>query len=357
VAEVEPSEAAAGAPLLRVRDLRRSYGGPRSYAVLDGLSLDVRRGETVGVVGESGCGKSTLARALVRLDPVDHGTVELDGVDLASLRGAALRRERRRFQMVFQDPFGSLDPRMTVRQLVEQPLAVHGTPPHLRARLVEEMLDDVGLGGDFADRLPPALSGGQRQRVAIARALVLRPDITVLDEPISALDVSVQAQVLTLLRREQRRLGLTYLFITHDLAAAEHFCDRVLVLYLGRVVEVATSEELFASPLHPYSAALLSAAPQPRGTRQRERVLLRGEPLARRPEAGCPFASRCPVGHDREVCRTTAPELVPASGVAAGGGHQVACHFPGELVAQPVGRTAAPTPAPDAPAPARKGVR
>ncbi|WP_432561391.1 oligopeptide/dipeptide ABC transporter ATP-binding protein [Kineococcus sp. SYSU DK003] len=323
-------------PVLSVRDVSRSYAtGRKRYDVVQGVSFDVWAGETLGVVGESGCGKSTLARAVMRIGETTSGSIELGGTDLTTLRGAALRRERRRLQMVFQDPFGSLDPRMSVLALVEQPLAVHGTAAGERRRRATELLADVGLGEQFLDRRPGELSGGQCQRVAIARALVLQPELTVLDEPISALDVSVQAQVLTLLRREQRRLGLTYLFIVHDLAAAEYFCDRVLVLYLGKVVETGTSEDLFRRPLHPYTTSLLSAAPDPRRSGAKQRVLLRGEPQSRRPETGCPFAARCPVGFDRPVCRERAPELRALDGAdtATGTAQQVACHFPGELEA------------------------
>ena len=324
-------EVADESPLLAVRGLTKSYGSGRgSYAVLDDISFDVRKGETLGIVGESGCGKSTLARAIMRLGSITSGSVTLGGTDISSLSGRALREFRRRFQMVFQDPFGSLDPRMSVRQLVTQPLTVHGVSSRAeRPRVVADLLQSLGLGERFLETNPSQLSGGQRQRVAIARALVLKPEIIVLDEPISALDVSVQAQVLNLLREGQEHLGLTYLFIVHDLAAAQYFCDRIIVLYLGQIVEMGTAEELFASPRHPYTVSLFSAAPDPRRGKRKDRVLLRGEPQARRPEHGCPFASRCPVGFDREVCLTTAPELLPV-----GDSDQVAaCHFPGELTA------------------------
>jgi oligopeptide/dipeptide ABC transporter ATP-binding protein len=318
------------APVLSVRDLTKSYSSrPGGYAVLDGIDFDVFPGETVGVVGESGCGKSTLARAIMRLGDVTTGSITVDDTELVDLGSAELRAFRRNFQMVFQDPFGSLDPRMSVRALVEQPLKVHGLGDRAaRRQQAADMLGRLGLGPEFHDRTVSQLSGGQRQRVAIARALVVGPRLTVLDEPVSALDVSVQAQVLNLLREEQVRLGLTYLFIVHDLAVAEYFCDRILVLYLGRVVESGTAEELFANPQHPYTVSLFSAAPDPRRVASRaERIILKGEPQSKRPEVGCPFASRCPIGFDREVCHTT----TPADDLYDENGHRAACHFPGEL--------------------------
>ncbi|PPF88283.1 peptide ABC transporter ATP-binding protein [Subtercola sp. Z020] len=316
------------APLLRVSGLSKSYNrGRGGYAVLDDISFDLFPGETLGVVGESGCGKSTLARAIMRIGDIDRGSITLDGTDVSKVRGKALRELRKTFQMVFQDPFGSLDPRMTVAQLVEQPMAVHGISDAAgRRSLARSILSSLGLEERFLERTPGSLSGGQRQRVAIARALAPSPQLVVLDEPISALDVSVQAQVLNLLADEQRRLGLTYLFIVHDLAAAEYFCDRILVLYLGRIVESGTSEELFRNPQHPYTVSLFSAAPDPRRG-DRKRIVLRGEPQSKRPATGCPFASRCPVGFDREICHTSTPPLAPT----AGDGHVAACHFAGEL--------------------------
>ncbi|MBF0817167.1 ATP-binding cassette domain-containing protein [Microbacterium paludicola] len=316
-------------PVLVVDGLGKTYSRRADgYRVLKDVSFQVLPGETLGIVGESGCGKSTLARAIMRLGGISEGSVTLGGTELSAARGRALRRLRRRFQMVFQDPFGSLDPRMTVLEIVEQPLRTHrvGDRGERRER-AREVLQALGLGEDFWQRVPSQLSGGQRQRVAIARAIVLRPDITVLDEPISALDVSVQAQVLNLLKKEQKALGLTYVFIAHDLAVAEYFADRVLVLYLGQVVEEAPAEELFANPQHPYTVALFSAAPDPRAADRKRRITLAGEPQARRPDQGCPFAPRCPVGRDREKCRTEAPGLQPL----ATDGHRAACHYPAEL--------------------------
>lgn len=318
-------------PLLEVHQLHHSYArSGNGYEVLKDVSFTIRPGEAVGVVGESGCGKTTLARAVLRLIAPNMGSIKLKDTDLTHLRGRELRQQRKRFQMVFQDPFGSLDPRMSVQQLVEQPLTVHGIGRNEERRAqATKILSELGLGAQFLTRTSEHLSGGQRQRVAIARALVLRPELTVLDEPISALDVSVQAQVLTLLRREQQKLGLTYLFIAHDLAAAEYFCDRIMVLYLGQIVESGPAEEVFGNPQHPYTASLISAAPDARPrTEKKARIVLKGEPQARRPEQGCPFAPRCPIGYDRQRCRTETPFLTPGDS-----GNTVACHYPGELQA------------------------
>ncbi len=313
-----------------VRSERR-LGRALEVTVLDDVSLSVRRGETFGLVGESGCGKSTLARCLLRLLEPSDGRVVFDGVDLATLDRGALRAVRRRLQFVFQDPFASLDPRMSARAIVEEPLLVHRLGDREQRRQAAlGVLAEVGLTAEQAQRPPHAFSGGQRQRIGIARAFVLRPDVAVLDEPISALDVSVQAQVLNLLRRLQVEHGLTYVFITHDLAVAEYFCDRVAVLYLGEVVELAGRETLFRAALHPYAVSLLSAVPVPAlggRTRRAARPQLVGEvaSLTERPP-GCPFEPRCPVGRGREICRQERPPLREL-----GSEHWVACHFPGEV--------------------------
>ena len=339
-AAVEPVRAAngSGPPILRAEGISKTFmvrGGDRlgrkhPVTVLDDISLSVRRGESLGLVGESGCGKSTLARCLLRLLDLSGGSVEFDGIDLESLDRGGLRALRRRMQFVIQDPFASLDPRMTAAQIVEEPLEIHEIGDQReRAEQAIQMLDDVGLTPEHARRRPHAFSGGQRQRIGIARAFVLRPELVILDEPVSALDVSVQAQVLNLLRRLQRELGLTYVFITHDLAVAEYFCDRVAVLYLGQVMEVADRSTLFRKPLHPYSVSLLSVVPVPAAGGRKRRV---GRPeligevgsVVERPP-GCPFEPRCPVGHGRDVCRGVRPPLTkPAEG------HWVACHFPGK---------------------------
>jgi oligopeptide/dipeptide ABC transporter ATP-binding protein len=303
---------------------------------VDGVSFDVRPGETFGLVGESGCGKSTIARCVLRLLHPTGGRVCFDGVDLASLGKGQLRRLRRRMQIVFQDPFASLDPRMSVGAIVEEPLVIHKLGSRReREQKVAEMLELVGLTASQAKRKPHEFSGGQRQRIALARALVLSPELVILDEPVSALDVSIQAQVLNLLRRLEEQLGLTYLFIVHDLAVAEYFCDRLAVLYLGAVMELAERDAIFHEPLHPYTDALLSAVPipDPAIARRRNRVVLRGEVahLAALGQA-CRFKPRCPVGRNRDVCGAVEPRLEERSP-----GHWVACHFPGEL-APPDGR-------------------
>jgi oligopeptide/dipeptide ABC transporter ATP-binding protein len=328
--------------ILRVEELRKTFpvgGGGlmwRRYdqvLAVDGVSFDIARGETFGLVGESGCGKSTIARCLLRLIEPTSGSITFDGIDLLGLDPHALRRLRRRIQIVFQDTAGSLGSRMSVRSIVEEPLVIHGigTAPERRAR-VDEMLNLVGIRPETASRKPHQFSGGQRQRIGVVRALILRPELVVLDEPISALDVSVRAQILNLLRDMQERFALTYLFIVHDLTVAEYFCDRLAVLYLGRIMELADSARLFRGPLHPYTVSLLSAVPLPSrvAAQRRGRIVLRGEVSALRADAarGCPFQPRCPLGRDRERCINEAPPLEHK-----GQGHWVACHFPGELSA------------------------
>jgi oligopeptide/dipeptide ABC transporter ATP-binding protein len=333
------AEAGAQAPILQAEALSKSFqvrgedrfARKRSVTVLDEISLSVQRGECFGLVGESGCGKSTLARCLLRLLEPSGGRTVFDGVDLSTLDRTELRAIRRRMQFVFQDPYASLDPRMSAGAIVEEPLLVHGIGDRAeRRRTMLEVLAEVGLTAEQAGRPPHAFSGGQRQRIGIARAFVLRPEVVILDEPISALDVSVQAQVLNLLRRLQEQQGLTYVFISHDLAVAEYFCDRVAVLYLGQVMELADRETLFRKPLHPYSVSLLTAVPVPRAggrSRRASRPQLIGEvgSVGERPP-GCPFEPRCPVGRGREICRGERPPLTSHAD-----GHLVACHFPGEL--------------------------
>jgi oligopeptide/dipeptide ABC transporter ATP-binding protein len=318
---------------LFVDRVEKTFGsGDRRVRAVDGVSFDVRREETLGIVGESGCGKSTLARCILRLIEPTGGAVRLAGTELGSLGASDLRRMRLRMQMVFQDPYSSLDPRMSVQAIVEEGLTIHGVDSRARrAERAQEMLELVGITRAQMSRKPHEFSGGQRQRIGVARALVLHPELVLLDEPISALDVSVQAQVLNLLRDLQSRLGLTYVFIVHDLSVAEYFCDRVAVLYLGAVMEIGDREALFRTPLHPYTVSLLSAVPipDPASQRRRSRIMLRGEvsAMGEKP-AGCRFRPRCPLGRDREICATQEPPLTERAT-----GSWAACHFPGELSA------------------------
>jgi peptide/nickel transport system ATP-binding protein len=319
------------APLVEAGDL--SVELPQGARVLDRVSLEVGRGECLAVVGESGSGKTTLGRCLIRLIEPTSGRVRFDGEDLLALSQRELRRRRRRFQMVFQDPFGSLDPRQRVGSVLAEPLALHGR--RREAGRIAELLAAVGLPAEMAGRYPHELSGGQRQRVGIARALAVEPDFLIADEPISALDLTVRAQILDLLADLRGRLGLTLLFIAHDLAAVEQLADRVAVMYLGRIVELARSADLFQRPLHPYTVSLLSAAPVAawaggRG-RRRTRIVLAGDPpslLA--PPPGCPFHPRCPIARPR--CAVETPLLAPVEGAGEGEEeHRAACFYPGEL--------------------------
>jgi oligopeptide/dipeptide ABC transporter ATP-binding protein len=327
-------------PLLEVRDLkvwfergRGSFRRARTWVrAVDGISFDLDRGETLGLVGESGSGKTTTGRAVVRAQPITGGTIRFDGMDLTQLVGAALRRQRARFQMVFQDPFASLDPRQSVGDILAEPLVVQGASKGAaRAARVRELLDLVGLPSSAATRFPHQFSGGQLQRIGIARALTVQPDLVVCDEPVSALDVSIQAQIVNLLTAIQARLGVAYLFITHDLAIVRHIANRVAVMYLGRIAEIAETDELFARPAHPYTIALLSAVPVPDAEieRSRRRIILSGDmPSPSAPPAGCRFRTRCWL-RDRlgrpQRCEAEEPALRPIPGLAAG--HGVACHF------------------------------
>jgi oligopeptide/dipeptide ABC transporter ATP-binding protein len=310
--------------MLQVDDLRVTYAtAAGALRAVDGVSLQVAAGETVGLVGESGCGKSTLGRAILGLEPVSGGRVLLDGTDIVSLRGPALRRMRAQVQMVFQDPYGSLNPRRQVGTILAQPLLIAGRGRAAADARVLALLRQVGLAEDAAARYPHEFSGGQRQRIGIARALALSPRLIVCDEPVSALDVSVRAQIINLLNDLQAELSISYLFISHDLSVVEHVCDRVLVMYLGRLVESGDRATLWQRPLHPYTRALLAAAPiaDPVRARARVRQPLSGElPSPLRPSPGCAFHTRCPMVQDR--CRADAPVLRPA-----GAGAMVACHF------------------------------
>ena len=308
--------------------INRQVGAVRA---VDGVSLDVARGETVGLVGESGCGKTTVGRAVLRLVEPTSGTVRFDGVDLGSLRPEPLRKLRRRMQMIFQDPFSSLDPRQSVGSILAEPVMTHrlATGPGVDAR-VRELLDVVGLPRGAGRRYPHEFSGGQRQRVGIARALAVEPDLVIADEPVSALDVSIQAQVLNLLEDLQERFGLTYLVIAHDLAVVRHISDRVAVMYLGTIVEVASSDDLYRRALHPYTIALLSAIPipDPDVEDRRERILLTGDlPSPANPPPGCRFHTRCPYRQPTR-CHDEVPALRPLPE-----GHTVACHWAEEIEA------------------------
>ncbi len=306
------------APLLEVRDLsvkypvrRGPFGAVTAHLrAVDGVSFEVRRGETLGLVGESGCGKTTLARAVLRLLEPDSGSIRFDGQELVGLSQRALRPIRRRLQMIFQDPYASLDPRMTVGDIVGEPIAIHGLAKRRERRArVEKLLDAMGLPKGVIDRYPHELSGGQRQRIGIARSLAVHPELVVADEPVSALDVSIQAQILNLLSDLQRELWLTYVFIAHDLNVVRHVSTRVAVMYLGRIVEIAPAAELYAKARHPYTRALLSAIPVADPERRQTRTPLQGEPpSAVEPPSGCAFHPRCP--HASERCRAERPPIV-----------------------------------------------
>ena len=318
--------------LLRVDDLmmhfpiyrgvfQRQVGAVRA---VDGVSFEVKRGETLGLVGESGCGKSTTGRTILQLYKPTAGRVNFDGVDLIGLKGESLRKMRRKIQMIFQDPYASLNPRMTVEQLVGEPLMVHNvaTGEEIKQR-VAHLLDLVKLNPAFAGRYPHEFSGGQRQRIGVARALALQPSFVICDEPISALDVSIQAQVVNLLEELQEQFNLTYLFIAHDLSMVKHISDRVAVMYLGVIVELASRDELYAKPLHPYTQALLSAVPipDPVADAKRQRTILKGDvPSPVNPPSGCRFRTRCPIA--QEVCSQSRPEFREIRP-----GHFVACFF------------------------------
>ncbi len=316
--------------LLETKALTKFFGGrkslfnrnPRLVRAVDGIDLTINTGETLGLVGESGCGKSTLGRSILRLIPCTSGSVHYKGKEITSLPREQMRMMKQKMQIVFQDPYGSLNPRMTIQELVCAPLDVFriGTRDE-RVEKVVAMLEQVGLGSHHLRRYPHEFSGGQRQRIGIARALILNPEFVVCDEPVSALDVSVRAQVLNLMRELQKKLGLTYLFISHDLSVVRHISDRVAVMYLGKIVEITGKHELYRNPLHPYTQALLSAIPIPDTDVPRHRVMLQGDvPSAYNPPSGCRFHTRCP--HATKRCAQEVPVLV-----SIGEGHQVACHL------------------------------
>ena len=320
-------------PLLEIEDLKLYYpvrggwfGRRRHVRAVDGVSFSIRRGETVGLVGESGCGKSSLGRAIVHLEEPTAGRILLNGEDLAGLRGGALRKKRRDLQMIFQDPYGSLNPRLSIRTALDEVLRLHsGMDPAGRTKRAEELMKLVGLDPSQLDRYPHQFSGGQRQRIGIARALAADPALIVADEPVSALDVSVQAAIINLLQEIQSRMGTAFLFIAHDLAVVEHICHRIMVMYLGRIMEIGPAEELCSDPLHPYSLALLSSVPQIDISKRRHRIILNGDvPSPLNPPAGCRFHTRCPFATAR-----CAEEIPPLQEVSPG--RFCACHAPGKF--------------------------
>jgi oligopeptide transport system ATP-binding protein len=319
-------------PLVRVENLTKYF--PIKAGILqrkvgdvkavDGVSFDIWRGETLGMVGESGCGKTTVGRTILRIYHPTSGEIFFDGIPLSSVKNKPLRQMRRRMQMVFQDPYASLNPRLTAGEIVGEPLEIHGLARGAeKQKRVAELFELVGLSREYINRYPHEFSGGQRQRIGLARALALTPDLIICDEPIAALDVSIQAQIVNLMQELQEELNLTYLFIAHDLSMVKHISDRVLVMYVGKVMELAQRDELYESPLHPYTKALLSAVPipDPEYEMQRKRIILSGDlPSPAQPPPGCRFHTRCPIAEQQ--CKLTEPplrEVVP--------NHVVACHF------------------------------
>ncbi|PUB08492.1 ABC transporter ATP-binding protein [Paenisporosarcina sp. OV554] len=324
-------------PLLKVEGLKKYFPIRKGLLsrvsghvkAVDDVSFYVNKGETLGIVGESGCGKSTTGRMLMRLLEPSEGKVFFDGKELTSISSDDMRKARREIQMVFQDPYASLNPRHTIEKILEEPLIVHGIGnPKERKKKVRDFLEIVGLSSYHAKRYPHQFSGGQRQRIGIARALMTNPKLIIADEPVSALDVSIQAQVLNLMQDLQKELNLTYIFIAHDLGVVRHISDRVGVMYLGKMVEVAVSEKLYDKPLHPYTQALLSAVPVPDPNFVRDQILIKGDiPSPSNPPSGCTFHTRCPFKMD--VCTKIVPKLVEVEP-----GHSVACHLYGEQAQQ-----------------------
>ncbi|SEO57878.1 oligopeptide transport system ATP-binding protein [Amphibacillus marinus] len=327
--------------LLKVTDLKQYFpikGGMLGRTVnnvqaVDGVTFTVHEGETVSIVGESGCGKSTTGRAILRLDEPTGGQVEFDGEDLLALNNRQMRKKRKDLQIIFQDPYASINPRQTVRQVLEEALEIQNVVPKAeRAAKIAELMETVGLGAHQADRFPHEFSGGQRQRIGIARALSVDPKLIIADEAVSALDVSIQAQVINLMKKLQRDFSLTYLFISHDLGVVRHISDRVIVMYLGKIVEIGDKTSIFDNPQHPYTKALLSAipVPDPDIETKKERIILQGDvPSPINPPAGCRFHTRCPFATDR--CKTEVPELRTEEHMKEG--HQGACHYIKEIQA------------------------
>ena len=318
-------------PILEIKGLKKHFPIKTGFfnkvtghvRAVDGVDFQVMPGETLGIVGESGCGKSTTGRTILRLLDPSAGEVLFNGKDLAKLSKEEMRRMRKDIQMVFQDPYASLNPRKTIRQILLEPLKVHGIGSSRGERMkrVEEIIEVVGLRKEHLDRHPHDFSGGQRQRIGIARALILKPKVIIADEPVSALDVSIQSQVLNLLKDLKKEFNLTLIFISHDLSVVRHLCDRIAVMYLGRVVEIADKKQLFTNPSHPYTRALLSAVPIANPKAKRERVILKGDlPSPANPPSGCTFHPRCPVANER--CKTNIPILQDIDS-----GHHVSCHL------------------------------
>jgi peptide/nickel transport system ATP-binding protein/oligopeptide transport system ATP-binding protein len=320
--------------LLKVENLHKAFkvsanrpgAAKQSLRAVDGVSFEIKSGETLGLVGESGCGKSTTGKLLLRLLEPDSGTIQFDDKDITGMGHRELTAIRRDMQMIFQDPYSSLNPRMRVGEIIGEPLVVHSLAKGQEIReQVLNLMQKVGLAPEHYDRYPHEFSGGQRQRIGIARTLAVQPRLVVADEPVSALDLSIQAQIVNLLKDLQEEFGLTYLFISHDLGIIEHVCDRVAVMYLGRIVEIATAVQLYHQPCHPYTEALLNAVPIPDPQRVREHQVLSGEiPSPINPPTGCHFHPRCP--YAQEICRTEYPALADHTE-----GHQSACHFSGEV--------------------------
>ncbi|HXF43752.1 MAG TPA: ABC transporter ATP-binding protein [Pyrinomonadaceae bacterium] len=320
---------AKGEALLEVKDLVKHFQTEVSGEIVravDGVSFEIRKGETLGLVGESGCGKSTVGRTIIRLYEPTAGKIFFEGIDLTALNQKQLRTYRSEIQMIFQDPYASLDPRKSVLSIVSEPLLIHKVNGRSeRKQRVEYLLEKVGLDPSYANRYPHEFSGGQRQRIGIARALALNPKLIICDEPVSALDVSVQAQVLNLLKDLKDEFGLTYLFISHGLSVVEYLSDRIAVMYLGKIVEIGPSGKVFKDPLHPYTAALVSAAPQPDIRARRKRIILEGDvPSPINPPKGCRFHTRCPIA--QEVCKSSEPQLVEFEP-----GWKSACFFPKKI--------------------------
>lgn len=318
-------------PLLEVKDLKKWFPAKKSpfsrekvfIKAVDGVSFTLNEGETLGVVGESGCGKSTMGRSVLRLLQPTGGQVIFNGVDYTALKDKELRDSRKELQIIFQDPYASLDPRMTIGDIIAEPLDIQlKLPAKERMQRVLETMERAGLNTRFVNRYPHEFSGGQRQRIGIARAIVLNPKIMVCDEPVSALDVSIQAQVINLLMDLQKEMGMAYIFISHDLSVIKHISDRVAVMYLGHLVEIADKKDIYAHPMHPYTVALLSAIPVPDRKHKKEKIVLEGDlPSPANPPSGCVFHTRCYKAQD--ICKTEVPELKDC-----GNGHCCACHFP-----------------------------